>query len=156
MKTRVFEYRKKPLICNDCQDYDLTKSRCSKESRCGKCGENGQVSVSCRSTRSKCFHCRKEHAGGHRSCSEFRYQEEILALQSREHVNYSQAKALFDRINRNYKTMNFAKAVKEDDRIRNRRTSRQEEENSNGETEVVCIVIIYPFPFNIYVLIICP
>ena len=35
--------------------------------------------------------------------------------------------------------MIFSKAVKEDGRMRNRQTSRQEEENSNEETEVVCM-----------------
>lgn len=107
MRTRVYEYKKRPLMCATCQEYGHTKNHCNNDVRCGKCSEEGHQESECESNDKLCFHCKGKHNTRDRTCRIFKYEEEITAIQAKQHVPRSQAKIMFDRINPNFTKMNY-------------------------------------------------
>ena len=69
------------------------------------------MAVKCLQQTARCYHCKGEHQTGSRICPEYKYQDEILAIQSREGVSRGQAKVLLDKLSPNF-VMNYAAAVK--------------------------------------------
>ena len=39
MRTRVHEYKQRPMMCKNCLEYGHGKKYCEKEQRCAKCGD---------------------------------------------------------------------------------------------------------------------
>ena len=112
MNTKVIEYKQRPLMCRKCLAYGHGKNSCEKEQRCKKCSESGHDRAECAAQQAKCVHCGGNHETGSETCVEHRYQEEILAVQTKERVSRMQAKSIFDRNNPHFKTMSYAGAIK--------------------------------------------
>ena len=51
------------------------------------------------------------HEAGNRACKEYKYEEELLAIQYRSRVSRAQASLIFNRENPQFRTMNYAKAA---------------------------------------------
>ena len=112
MRTKVYEYKQRPMMCRICLEYGHGRRFCEKEQKCGRCGEEGHDKANCRSDTVQCYHCKESHEVGHRDCIEERYQQEIVAVQTKQRVSRFQAKAVVDRDKPNFKTRNYACAVK--------------------------------------------
>ena len=142
--TRVIEYKQRPLICRKCQEYGHSKNNCRDEVRCGNCSERDHTSEECTNPK-KCHHCKEQHQAGNRECKEYRYQEEISAVQAKEKVTRNQAKAIFDRRNPAYKTMNYSRAAQQSQAVKPQQLKHQEAEKETQnvpqiqKTEIVCM-----------------
>lgn len=149
-KTKVIEFKRTPMLCRNCQEFGHGKKWCTKPVRCGKCSEEGHEIANCEATEMKCWHCEGDHGTGSRMCKEYKYQEEILAVQSKERVTRQQAVLIFEQRNPQYKTMNYSEAVK--GRVTNERTrhvgteadgevvvTSEEAKRQDNRTEVVCM-----------------
>ena len=108
MKTRVMEYKQRPLMCRKCLEYGHGKSVCQKDQRCNKCSAVGHERLECTVQQAKCIHCEGNHEAGSELCVEHRYQQEIVAVQTKERVSRMQAKIIFDRNNPQFRKMNYA------------------------------------------------
>ena len=115
----------------------------------------------------KCYHCEGDHYIGARTCPWYKYEEEIVDIQTKNKVSRGQAKLTMDSRNPNWR-MNYAEIVKSDtaefeksERKGNRVTksgelremgrqarSKEDKERQQGqvgniktraETEVVCM-----------------
>ena len=63
--TRVFKFRNKPLMCNNCHKYGHVKRYCRQESpTCSRCAVSGHSLDQCESETAKCLHCGGDHAAG--------------------------------------------------------------------------------------------
>ena len=111
-KTKVFAYKQRHLLCKQCQKYGHNKNNCNGEVRCDKCRESGHGHEKCHNQQ-KCHRGGEQHQAGSRQCREYKYQEEIRAVQAKEKVTRNQAKTIFNRRNPTYRKMNSAKAVQE-------------------------------------------
>ena len=94
-RSRVYEYKKKPTMCQKCLEYGHRTKFCMKEMKCIKCYETTHKAEECQRELSGCYHCEGKHRTGSRMCSEYRYEEEIEAIQGRERVNRAQARLIF-------------------------------------------------------------
>ena len=110
LRTKVQEYLKRPVVCRKCSEYGHSTRVCQGQPRCQNCGSSDHTEE-CTQPKS-CYHCKKEHNAGDRTCKEYRYEEEIISLQSKLRVAKSQAIAIFNRENPNYRTVNYAESVK--------------------------------------------
>ena len=61
----------------------------------------------------KCYHCHQDHQTENKSCIEYRYELEILSIQSKSIISKPQAKLVLDREKSNFRTMNFANATRQ-------------------------------------------
>ena len=82
----------------------------------------------------KCAQCAGNHSAGSQTCSHYKYEQEVIAIQSKEHVSYHQAKLILNRINPNLKRLNYSEKLKDTNHQRTDRNSK----NSTGITQVVC------------------
>ena len=141
-KTKVYEYKRRPMLCHKCQTYGHTEKYCAGDVLCGCCSVKGHRAAECAAL-PKCNHCGADHITGNKTCPEFRYQEEVLSIQTKEKVPRQQAIILYnqkfpDRSN------NYAKAVisrptnSQRSSSRKRRHSSEHEGNprKRGETDV--------------------
>ena len=100
--SKVFEYQKRPLMCNKCLEFGHSHKYCrAANAKCRKCGETGHEQSMCQQTRARCHFCAGEHVAGSRLCDYTRMEEEILAIQSRERVSRAQARVLYNQQNPN-------------------------------------------------------
>ena len=154
MKTRVMEYKQRLLICRKRLEYGHGKSVCQKDQRCNKCSAVGHERLECTVQQVKCIHCEGNHEVGSELCVEHRYQQEIVAVQTKERVSRMQAKIIFDKNNSQFRIMNYAMVAKVNtegnkstDRTSKSETQQQqqqvllqtEEVARQGEVEVVCM-----------------
>ena len=109
-KTQVYAYKDRPQICKKCTKFYHGEKYCAEETRCAKCSEEGHRADSCNANPMNCPHYSGDHMAGNKNCTEFRKQEEVLAIQSNERVSRQQALAIYMRNNPN-PNMNFAGAV---------------------------------------------
>ena len=72
-KTRIVEYKQRPLMCEKCLIYRYGKNNCEEEQRCGKCSGTGHNRTECTEQKLRCFHCEGDHEAGNRMCSEQKY-----------------------------------------------------------------------------------
>ena len=112
MRTKVLEYKQRPLICRKCMEYGHGKNQCDREQTCSRCGMSGHGRDDCNSDEMKCFHCEGNHEAGSNLCIEYKYQEEILSIQAKERVSRHQAKALLERRNPHFKATNYAEVAR--------------------------------------------
>ena len=118
-----------------------------------KCSEERLDKANCRSDTVLCYHCKEVTKWDIRIVEE-RYQQEIVAVQTKQRVSRFQAKAVVDRDKPNFKTRNYAGAVESnpdtnDQRERHRVVSPNtpnagsqvevNEPSGAGEIEVVCM-----------------
>ena len=142
MKTRVYAYKKRPLLCRNCLDYGHTKTNCTRTVRCKQCGHVGHEQTACTQQAPSCLHCTRAHETGDRQCRYYKYEEEILALQAASHVSRLQAKFIFDRDNPDFLTRSYSEAVR---RPTDSAVALRSEEPTAGsshpkpQTEVVCV-----------------
>ena len=61
----------------------------------------------------KYFHCSEEHQARNNKCIEYKYHEEIVAIQIKEKMSRSQAQAMLDMRQPQFKSMNFARAARQ-------------------------------------------
>ena len=54
----------------------------TKEQRCIKCIENHLEQAECSRDVLRCYHCKEEHEAGNKNCIEYKYQEEVMAIQA--------------------------------------------------------------------------
>ena len=70
-RTRVYEYKDKPMMCRKCCKYGHTDKRCfSSVVVCGKCAEPGHRSDGRDSEIVKCSSCSGAHTSGHNTCTD--------------------------------------------------------------------------------------
>ena len=108
-KNRVYPHVNRPQICKKCQMFFHGEKYCARDVRCGACSEIGHRKDTCSATL-KCPHCSGDHEAGDRSCPEYRFQQEVLAVQANEGVSRQQAIFMI-RKNNPSTSMNFSKAV---------------------------------------------
>ena len=79
------------------------------------------------------------HEEGHRDFIEERYQQEIVAVQTKQRVSRFQAKAVVGRDKPNFKTRNYAGAVKAppgtSDQLERNRVAAQITPNAGGQAK---------------------
>ena len=91
-KTKVYEYKFKPMMCNKCLEYRHSAKHCkSVEQICGRCDEGGHDKTKCSSPEIKCHNCKGNYYTGSNRCNIFQYEQEVLVIQIREHVIRQQA-----------------------------------------------------------------
>ena len=61
MKTKVYEYKRRPLFCRSCQEYGHSQTRCTGAVRCAKCAAADHNAQTCSETVLKCHHCGGQH-----------------------------------------------------------------------------------------------
>ena len=104
MRSKVYEYDDKPMMCKKCFEYNHTANRCtSSVTICAKCSLNCHEIKTCHSQFEKCHHCGSNHKTGDRKCAVQREQQEIIAIRSRMQVTREQAKLIYRQQNPNYK-----------------------------------------------------
>ena len=111
MRTKVYEYKKKPLLCTNCLEYGHSHSICRGSAKCMNCSGNDHCPSNC-SSQPKCYHCGLNHKTGSRTCQEYKAEEEVLCIQARSKVSKAQAKLIFERENPSFRKMNFSETVK--------------------------------------------
>ena len=84
-------YLPNPLRCYKCQAYGHGSSRCTRNERCSKCGENHSNSV-CTETEPKCLHCNGKHETSDRKCPTFLLEKEIVKLKYTENISFYEAR----------------------------------------------------------------
>ena len=95
-RTRVYEYRDRPMLCKKCNRYEHTEKRCLiSVPACGRCAGPGHRFDSCDSTTVKCSSCGGAHVTNHSTCPDERKEQEILVIQKKNrkleepgHVKY--------------------------------------------------------------------
>ena len=112
VRTWVFEYMKQPLICSNCLKFGHSKSVRRDSAKCRNCGSMQHATISCNAN-VICFHCRQNHQAGNNKCIEYRYEQEILTIQSNSKVSKSKAKFISDREKPNFWNMDFAGAARQ-------------------------------------------
>ena len=101
LRTKVYEYRKLPILCSNCLEYGHPKRVCRSFKRCINCtSTNHEVEVC--DKESKCLHCSNHHRTGNRKCREYLFESEVLAVQTKARVSRLQDKLIFERENPNY------------------------------------------------------
>ena len=95
MRTKVLEYKRRPLICRKCMEYGHGKNPCAREQTCSRCGKSGHGRDDCNSDEMKCLHCEGSHEVGSDLRTEYKYQQEILSIQAKERVSRHQANPHF-------------------------------------------------------------
>ena len=133
MMTKVLEYKRRPLMCKRYSAYGHGKNQCEKEYRGGKCGTNGHVKEDCSGAEVHCFHCKEGHEAGSGWCMEYRYQQEIIAIQARERVSMNHSRAILDRKNSNFKNVTYANIIKNE--ARNTIDISSGSNRTDGETD---------------------
>ena len=110
MRTKVYEYIKKPLLCGKCLDYGHSKKVCQGTTKCKNCAAD-EIHENCTNDK-RCYHCSLNHEAGNKICQEYKYEAEILAVQAKSRPSRQQARLIFMRENPTFRTLNFANAVK--------------------------------------------
>ena len=110
MRTKVYEYIKKPLLCTKCLDYGHSKKVCQGSAKCRNCAAEEQHE-NCTNDK-RCYHCSLNHEAGNKNCQEYKFEAEILAVQSKSRVSRPQARLIFLRENPTFRNLNFANVVK--------------------------------------------
>ena len=87
MRTKVLEYKQRPLICRKCMEYGHGKNQCDREQTCSRCGMSGHGMDGFHSDEINCFHCEGNHEAGSNLCAEYKYQKGILSIQAKERVS---------------------------------------------------------------------
>jgi len=128
-RTKVYEYKPNPMICQKCQEYSHTKNNCKKPIKyaiCRRCSDT-HPTEQCPNNELKCFHCGEGHRVGNNSCPKHQIEREILCMQNKYKVNRQQAINRMEAANPNYKTIlskviSTTKAIKGHERsdVRNR------------------------------------
>ena len=112
MRTKVYEYIKKPLLCIKCLDYGHSKKVCQGSPKCRNCAAEEQHE-NCTNDK-RCYHCSLNHEAGNKICQEYKFEAEILAVQAKSLVSRPQARLIVLRENPAFRTLNFANVVKPD------------------------------------------
>ena len=61
VRTKVFEYKQRPLMCRKCLEYGHGKNHCEGKQRCGKCSGEGHEISECTDEAVKCYHWGQHH-----------------------------------------------------------------------------------------------
>ena len=150
MKAKVYEYKDRPLLCKMCLRFGHSKKNCQETQRCAKCSELNHSVEECQSETIKCLHCNEGHQTGNYRCREYKYQEEIIAVQVKERVTRAQAKAIVDRLKPHMRDMNYAEVLQAKENDKNglqpgaiekeqRTISQQKKRSQNTEVDIVCV-----------------
>ena len=95
-RTKVQESVRRPLLCKNCQEFGHGDKNCSKDSTCGRYGEENQHETSqCDSEPPKCCLCGEEHLTGAKNCIHYKQEQQIIDIQTRQNIPRIQAKFLF-------------------------------------------------------------
>ena len=79
-RTKLYEYKQRPMQCKKCQQYGHTINRCRAEyTMCGKCSAIGHGSDSCEAADLKCCHCGEPHTAWNRKCKNL-FQSEVVQV----------------------------------------------------------------------------
>lgn len=93
-KCKVRQYIPRPRRCFKCQRYGHGAKTCRAESSaCATCGQSmdDDHPQPCNQPPS-CVNCHRDHPSSSRTCSAYHQEEEILAVQTRGRLRYSDAK----------------------------------------------------------------
>ena len=141
-KTKVQEYKKRPLMCRRCQQYNHPEKYCAGEMVCGACGHLGHKAEGC-SAPLRCPHCSLEHRAGNPQCVEYKFQEEIIAVQTKERVPRRQAIAMIERQNPSIKK-NFAQALKQPSSTKRQQEKETREKSPETQRAIQELVVRSP------------
>ena len=82
--TRVFKFKSKPIMCNNCLQYAHSKKYGKRtEPTCRKCSASGHCMAECTSDTAKCLHCSQAHSAGSRDCVKQQREEAIMQVQKK-------------------------------------------------------------------------
>ena len=110
-KSKVYEYKQKPLLCKRCQTYNHRDKYCQRNVVCRQCGEADHPAEGCNNP-TKCFHCGNGHEAGNSQCIEYKFEEELLSVQKKEGVPRYQARFIINERNPNFRN-DYANALKQ-------------------------------------------
>ena len=100
LQERVRPYIPLPMRCYKCQNYGHTGTKCRKPfpicARCGTVSSRSHDTDSCQRP-VNCYHCKESHSVSSKSCPRFLIEKEIIALKTKEHLTFAEARA---RVNR--------------------------------------------------------
>ena len=57
MKSKVYEYKERPVMCKKCLQYGHTKNSCRDNQRCAKSGEDNHEVAKYTTNEPRCLHC---------------------------------------------------------------------------------------------------
>ena len=87
MKTRVFEYNPRPMMCRKCQKYGHVFKNCREQAVCARCSEDGHDRTECKGACVRCCHFNLAHVADSANCKKQQYEEEIMVIQTKEREN---------------------------------------------------------------------
>ena len=94
-RTKVYEYRQRPMFCNNCLEYTHSKKKCRSDVPCCRRCAGTRITENCTSNSPRCFYCKNGHFTGSKNCKNQQLEEEILSVQTKEKVTFRQAKQIF-------------------------------------------------------------
>ena len=112
-RIRVYESKRKPVLCPKCQEFGHPEKYCPIPHDtyiCGRCDDQHKTS-SCNKEPPICHNCSKNHLTNNRKCIYYKYEEEILAIQSKESLTRKQAVIRMNSEQPNYFGQTYAEAA---------------------------------------------
>ena len=111
-RTRVFEYKRMPTLCNKCLEFGHPSKVCRGQERCTKCAAQDHKAESCENE-IKCYHCQTRHVTGDKKlCQEYLDEAETLIIQTQSQISRAQAKVVFGQRRAEATGLNYAGAAR--------------------------------------------
>ena len=96
-RTKVYEYKDRPMLCKKCWKYGHTEKRClSQVVLCGRCAGPGHQSGGCISEVAKCGNCGGAHISGQASCLNRKKKQIMLEIQKHQKVGRALARQIVE------------------------------------------------------------
>ena len=113
LQERVRPYIPLPRRCHTCQRYGHSALKCRRITPvCNRCSgdfNDNHNSSNCERT-PYCLHCDENHMISSRTCSKYLLEKEVLAIKTREHITFPEARAKAN-LNFNHTNKSYASQV---------------------------------------------
>ena len=110
-KTKVYECISRPQICSKCLEFYHGAKYCKSPVQvCGKCGNAPYDRANCKNLGVKCHHCSENHFTGDKRCHVYKYEQEVLIIQTKQKVPRRQAIQVLENNNPSIK-MDYLRAA---------------------------------------------
>ena len=138
---RVRLYIPLPRRCYNCHKYGHSGAKCRRPiAVCGRCGQDVSTNHSTKTCTNnmKCIHCNGNHPVSDRNCPTYLIEKEILAIKTKEHLTYSEARAkvlpMFPRPNKTYSSVTSDNPLNKEN-ISNANNESHEETDKNNSVD---------------------
>ena len=87
----VEPYVPNPLRCFKCQRFGHHKDRCTKDTICGRCGQQGHDLLTCENPL-QCANCNGDHFAYSKECPKWKQEKEIQTIKVKENIPFKDAR----------------------------------------------------------------